>query len=58
MIFLDENFCVFQISPKLVHKGPIDKKSSLVQIVNRWQSPILTNDGLVYWHINASFDLN
>ena len=37
-IFINEKFCIFiRISLKFVHKGPIDNKSTLVQVMAwRW----------------------
>ena len=58
-IFLNDDWCVLiSISPKFVTKGPIDHKSSSVQIM-AWRGTgiIWTNDGLINWRIYASLSL-
>ena len=62
-VFLNENIWILiKISLKFVPKGPINNIPALFQINSlapiRQQAIIWTNDGLVYWHIYASLDLN
>ena len=63
MHFLDENFRILNtISFKCVPYGPIDNQPSWVQIMffslNRQQTIIWTNNGIVYWRVYAPLRLN
>ena len=59
-ILWNENIWIsIKSSLKFVPKGPINNIQALVQIMawcrsgDRRQAIILTNDGLVYWHIHV-----